>query len=198
MKTQFDNILVPVDFTFKTEKVIKKAIELANPEGSIMHLVHVVRPDFPFRRQQMVHSLNTEVLGIDSELFVKIMLKFSHWKNMIEESNRGIIVKIHMCKSKKAQLVVEKFAKQLRAQLIVLATNTGKSKFLIGNNISPSQLARKTDCKVLNLHNGILSVYAKENLAGHITYSQEAAIKQRERIIVSSIFGYDRDLFSSN
>jgi nucleotide-binding universal stress UspA family protein len=149
LRHSFRTILVPIDFTLNTELAIKKALELIDPLGSIIYLVHVKKPTF--------------IIGeiIDSWFHSRIKVnrmseyaKLQQWKNVIEESIPGVTVRINLIHCKSVQETLIQKAAELNPELIIIATHSNKKWPFSWRTISHSNLAKKTHCAVLAVRPG--------------------------------------------
>ena len=133
----FKNLLVPVDFTFNTELAVKKAIDLADTEGSVVHLLHVLR------------SSPGTANGYQEKI-----IKLRELKQTIEVSMPGTSIDIHVVRNSFVEKAIIKLAVDLKTEIIIIGRRSGKKLFSFWKTISPSRIAKKTLCAVLSLKPG--------------------------------------------
>ncbi|MGB8192085.1 MAG: universal stress protein [Chitinophagaceae bacterium] len=143
----FKNILVPVDLTVNTEVAVEKAIELAD-RGGIIHLLHVHRLKMPYTYR---------LLAQHDELHYRDADKLDEWKRLIQQSVNGIEVCTWISTNGSIQEAIERKAKQLRADLIIIGKNSHYSWFPFLNTLVPSEIAQSTEIPVLTVKPGSLN-----------------------------------------
>lgn len=154
MATEFKNILIPVDFSINTEIAVKKAIELAKGNDTIVHLLHVVPaifsvlpvetffPDDSFRNNNEVDRAGRKLV---------------QWKNSIIEMFPDICIEIHLMKGYFIQQQITRLAKRIHPQLIIVGKHHHHNWFNFLNTVSPNKLAKITHCPVLIVRTGMLN-----------------------------------------
>jgi nucleotide-binding universal stress UspA family protein len=128
----FDRILVPVDFTINTEVAVKKAIDLATPGISVVHLLHVT----------------TSGQVTDNRML--------QWKDSIQECRSGIEVQIDIITGTHIENTIIAFARQIRFSLIIIGKNNHHSFFPFLNTVFSPTIAEETGCAVLTVKPGSL------------------------------------------
>ena len=134
----FNNILLPVDLSLNTEMAVTKAIELVDSRGAVIHLVHVVNPE------NKDHSFFKE--GKISEL--------NKWKETIERDVPGTVVSIHFIRGKPVEKMIVQKAKEVHAQLIIMARHAKRKWLRFKKPISSSYIAKETHSAVLTIQQG--------------------------------------------
>ena len=138
MLQSFNNILLPVDLSLNTEMAVAKAIELVGSGGAVIHIVHVVNPEnkgsFLFREDK-ISGLN--------EL-----------KEIIERAAPGTEVNIHIIRSKLVEKMIIQKAKDVHAQLIILARHAERKWLRFKRPISSFNIAKETHSAVLTIQAG--------------------------------------------
>jgi nucleotide-binding universal stress UspA family protein len=150
----FKNILVPVDLTMNTEVAVKKALELAGSE-TVVHLLYVLSYS-----GNGLFNLHHHVSRIDKQPGEKsIAEKLAEWKCMIEESVNGIKVCVWISMKERIQKEIERKARQLNANLVIIGKNSHHSWLPFLNTVVPSEIAKSTRIPVLTVKPG--SLYSK-------------------------------------
>jgi nucleotide-binding universal stress UspA family protein len=159
MQQLFKTILIPVDFTVNTEIAISKALEMANSDGFMMHLLHIVKPSFAIKA--LGKSLKDEK-EIDAET------KLTQWKESIEDYQPLGQVCWSIESGTSIQQVIIDRSFELQPDLIVLGKQSSHSWLPMLNTVVPSTIAKETGCAVLtvkpgSLHNRIRKVVVAVN-----------------------------------
>ncbi|MEP7279056.1 MAG: universal stress protein [Bacteroidota bacterium] len=160
MSIEFKNILIPVDFSINTEIAIKKAIGLVAEKDAVIHLLHVLPSIIT---ALTVDASYTGASFPDTADMQDAEKKLKQWKYSIIESFPGISIETHLRKGHSIQQQVIRLAKQLNPQLIIIGKHNYHNWFSFLNTITPSKLAKGTNCPVLtvkmgSLHNKIRSI----------------------------------------
>lgn len=129
----FDRILVPVDFTINTEVAVKKAIDLATPGISVVHLLYVTTSGQPVMDGRLIQ-----------------------WKESIQESRSGIEVQADIITGGNIENTIISFARQIRFSLIIIGKNNHHSFFPFLNTVFSPTIAEETGCAVLTVKPGSL------------------------------------------
>lgn len=145
MMQSFKNILVPVDFTLNTEVAINKTLELIDDEGSTIHLLHVSRSGYPFKKA--IHP--------DCEK------KLKEWKESIEDYHPSIVAKLSIEKSGSVQNVIKRKAEEIDADLIVIGQASTHYLLPVLKTVLPMRLAASIHVPVLTVKPGALGNRAK-------------------------------------
>ncbi len=138
MLQSFNNILLPVDFSLNSEMAVTKAIELAGSGGAVIHIMHVVNPEKKnsyFTKGDKISELNK-------------------WKEIIERVVPGTVVNIHIVKGKPVEKMIVQKAKEVHAQLIILARHAKRKWLSFKKPISSSNIAKETHSAVLTIQPG--------------------------------------------
>jgi nucleotide-binding universal stress UspA family protein len=159
MQQLFKTILIPVDFTVNTECAINKGLEMANPDGFVIHLLHIVKPSFGIIGLGKVLK---DEKDIDAET------KLAQWKESIEDYQPLAKVCCSIeCGASIQQVIIDR-AFELHPDLIVLGKQSSHSWMPMLNTVVPSAIAKETGCAVLtvkpgSLHNRIRKVVVAVN-----------------------------------
>ncbi|MBS1916772.1 MAG: universal stress protein [Bacteroidetes bacterium] len=137
MFRSFKNILIPVDFSLTTEIAVRKSLELIDPEGSTVHLLHVLLPKFS--KSSHYDKTTTELLK---------------WKKIIDEIYPGFPVNIHIVEGKHVEEAVIKKAEEIKPDLIIIAKNSNRKWFSFNKIIDAGNLATETHCATLVIKPG--------------------------------------------
>src|SRR5436190_17528802 len=139
MFLSFKNILVPVDFSINTEVAVNKAIELIDDGEAIIHLLYVNK-NYSFKKEE--HS--------DHEK------KLKEWKESIEYDYPNIIAKISVVQSSSIQNAIQRNAREINADLIVIGQSSMHSWLPLLKTVLPMRLAASTAIAVLTVKPGAL------------------------------------------
>ncbi len=161
MNTCYDNIVIPVDQFLNTEKAIVRAMELAKPWRTTIHLVHLVR-SWNLIRSDKSASAYGGMLDNDLDGYVKALLNLMHWKSIIECNGRGIAGKIHIRQGISLQSLVLLTTQKEQASLIIMACRQKRKWFSFGKNISARLLAQKSGCRILSIKTDVQAGFTGE------------------------------------
>ncbi|MBS1666974.1 MAG: universal stress protein [Bacteroidetes bacterium] len=133
----FRNILLPVDFTSNTHIAIKRAIDLAEPDESVIHLLHISKA-------------NAKEATADSRDWARL----KDFKRFLENSIRGvkILIEIYKCDSIEKGIVQK--AMEKKPELIIIARNKGRRFLVLTKRISPARIAKLSHVPVLTIKPG--------------------------------------------
>jgi nucleotide-binding universal stress UspA family protein len=134
----FNNILLPVDLSWKTETAVTKAIELAGSHGSVIHILYIADPKT--RRGSFFKE--------DKKT------KLNMCKETIEHAVPGSEVNIYLISGKPIEKMIIQVAKEIQPQLIILGRHTYRSWLPFKKSISPSNIAIETHSAVLTIQPG--------------------------------------------
>jgi hypothetical protein len=135
----FKNILLPVDFTSNTELAVKKAIDFADSNGAVIHLLHIVKSKKHWNDPHVNEIFQLEQLAK--------LLHFTMQKVRVDAQ----ILSSHSFEN----AIVEK-ANNIHPDLIIIAKNSNKKFFSLKKKIYPGSLAKKSRCAVLTVKPGSL------------------------------------------
>ncbi len=155
MSTSFETILLPLDFTINTETVVKKAIELSDPEHTVIHLFHVADPSLPIGRLSLPHFHIHSGKGFRNKLQLAEM-KLEEWRFCIMENFPGIRVKTHLVIEDSVQNAIEELAEKINPQIIIIGKRTSVKWTNWLNDVNTDKLASQTNCPVLTVRPGSL------------------------------------------
>jgi len=106
MDTYYENILVPVNDTLTTQKSVARAIGLASPGRSIIHLAQLIHTWNPFGRLTAPTAYEAGSKGaLDS--YIKTLLNLMRWKDLIEKQGHVAKVKIHIRRGPSLNLFIQ-------------------------------------------------------------------------------------------
>src|SRR5690349_15642829 len=111
----FKSILVPVDFTINTEVAVKKAIEIADRNGAVISLLHLLHP-----LAHLSAGSVTELERPDLDTATKML---EQWKTSIEETVSSLRVETEVVSGLSLMEAVCKKSRAVEAQLIVIGKN---------------------------------------------------------------------------
>jgi nucleotide-binding universal stress UspA family protein len=140
MLQAFRNILVPVDFTLNTEVAINKSLELIDEEGSAIHLLHVNKSGYSFKKG--THFGQGK--------------KLAEWKESIEDYHPSISVQIAIKEAASVQIAIKEKAEEIGADLIVIGQTSSHNWLPVLKTVLPMHLAASTQIPVLTVKPGAL------------------------------------------
>ncbi len=143
--------MIPVDLTINTEVAVKKALELSD-EGTIIHLLHVQTYVLPGARMSGRGRMGYRKIRDNK----KAASRLYEWKGAIEECAGDIKVCIWILKGNRIQKCIEKKAKELSIDLIIIGKNSYHSWFPFLNTVVPGKLACQTGIAVLTIKPGAI------------------------------------------
>ncbi len=157
MASAFTTILIPVDFTINTEVAIKKAIDLALPGSTTIHLFHVENGS------SFHYSDYIRIRSSRPNLSIAPDRKLQQWKEMIEGTLPGVSVCCWIARESNIQLSVIAKAKRLQADLVIIGKTSHHNWLPFLNTIDPNEISEHTGSAVLmvkpgSLHNQIRTI----------------------------------------
>ena len=150
MSILLSNILVPVDFSINTEVAVKKAVELAQAPGTVIHLLHV----------RSFQNAWNHILGrnghsnMDKEKYNSDALrKLKEWKVAIELTIPQTTVKIYLVEGS-VHTKITQVAIHIKARLVIIAKKRNPDFFGLSASVYPDRLAKYSTCPVLAIKRG--------------------------------------------
>ncbi len=153
----FKNILLPVDFEINTEMAVKKALELSDLSGTVIHLYHVQKPRFSL--SSIFSSLWSDTSILKNFVTDELHYKLTQWKELIEANYANVNVSICVDHSRRVQKSIVQKSKEINADLIIIGKHSYHKWFTFLNTVSPNKIAKRTDLPVLTFKPG--SLYTK-------------------------------------
>ena len=156
MKLRFNTILVPVDFSANTEVAIHKALLLCENNGSVIHLLHVVRPGknrgFDLQQYYAKTSVsgNAHIIAEAAERLEKLKEYITRQKNTVEA------VCWTVTGSPVEQAIIDKAGK-LNADIVIIGKSSHHSILHFLNTIVPSRISKKSGVAVFTVKPGSLN-----------------------------------------
>jgi nucleotide-binding universal stress UspA family protein len=151
MNTTFNTILIPVDFTVNTAIAIEKALMLCEEDAHI-HLLHVPSAGgvsvASFHQNFAPYSFDT------AEVIESCRAQMITWNEYINEKRPHIRCFNHIEMGGTIQELVILFAKQIRADLIVIGKHSQHSWLPFLNTVVSTKIANKTGIPVLTAKPG--------------------------------------------
>jgi nucleotide-binding universal stress UspA family protein len=153
MPAAFKNILIPVDFSINTEVAVKKALELIEPQHSMIYLLHVQK-----LTPRIIRIIKI-IFGKDNSTSQKAMskLRFNELHNLICESCPSIEVVREQKKAKGIEKTIIEKANNIKPDIIVIGKHSHHIWFPFLNTVFPNRIAKSTGCPVLTVKPG--SIY---------------------------------------
>jgi nucleotide-binding universal stress UspA family protein len=139
MPAAVDNILIPVDFSLNTELAVKKAVELAGSDETVIHLLHVIPPGKKTRPQFRQWVAERDL---------------SQWKYTIQQSGPHIHVRTHILKGTSVQQTIIDCIGMVHPNLIIIGKQKGHRRWLLSDGVSPDIIAKRSNCPVLTVKPG--------------------------------------------
>jgi nucleotide-binding universal stress UspA family protein len=142
----FKSILIPVDFSVNTEVAVKQAVELACLHGSIIHLLHVIRPKAIWNKlfcQTVLHRGD----DYSSE---NVMIKLRQWGQSIEETLPNSKVNTYV-REGVVRTEIRDASREIEPQLIIIGKNRYHKYFTSFKPICSNALAKSTGYAVLTV-----------------------------------------------
>jgi nucleotide-binding universal stress UspA family protein len=150
MSILLSNILVPVDFSVNTEVAVKKALEMVEAPGSVIHLLHVRSPQNVWNH---ILSRNRHSKSDKEKNDSEALRKLKEWKIAIELTIPQTTVKICMIDGTVHAKIIQ-VAIQIKAQLIIIAKKRNPDFFELSASVHPNRLAKSSTCPVLAIRRG--------------------------------------------
>ncbi len=151
--TAFNSILVPVDFSINTKVAVNKAIEMAVPGRSVIHLLHVLEKNV-FRQVPIGASDMSIPVAVNKQNAEEKLLQL---KACIWQSLPANQVEIHVVVSNKVEDAIITIAKALLPDLIIIGKNNHHSFLPFLNTVFSANLAESTNCPVLTVKPGAVN-----------------------------------------
>ncbi len=144
-KTQWERILVPIDFSVNSREALKLAVTLAaDPEDRII-LLHVIEADHPLQRgNEVMLTLSKS----EAETCFEAERRLERWA--AQEAGPDIDVEC-VVQSGKVTNAILAVADRRDCDLIVLATEPKNWLKRLGSGSVTAQLQRRAPCAVLNI-----------------------------------------------
>jgi nucleotide-binding universal stress UspA family protein len=136
----FKNILLPIDLSSNADLAVRKAIDLIDHDGSVVHLFHVAK------------SKGLTGNGYPEEQHFKLL----QWKKLIEAKVPGAIANISITNGHSIERAIAQKAIEVNPELILIAKHSNKKIFSLKKTISSGSLAKRTKCAVLTAKPGSL------------------------------------------
>jgi len=156
----FSTILIPVDFTVNTQVAITKGIQLCEGPGAEIHLLHVpsaVTNGILGYYRHLVACLNDEGELDNSH----IRQRLGECLSFIRKLRNDISIRYWISYSTTIEKAIAEKAKEINADLIVIAKNSQHSLVPLPNTVDPNRLAKRTGISVLTVKPGALSTTLK-------------------------------------
>lgn len=162
MDIHFGQILIPVDFTINTQVAIGKALSLAEPGNSVLHLLHVRPVSLKNFLGYDVFSKDNGVKGsVRDENF--ITAKMQSLKTTIYQQRPDISVTTHTANNINIEAAIIKKALEIMPDIILLAKKSHHSLLPFLNTVVPTRIAQQTQIPVLtskpgSIHHAIKTI----------------------------------------
>lgn len=149
MSQVFSNILLPIDFTPDTEIAVKRAIELIEPAGSVIHLVHIVNP----LRMLVSNPYDIRFLFSlqRSSRYRQHEIKLDQWRQSLAETLDETTVTAEIVVHQSVEDIIIRRSKCLKPELVIIGKHSFNSGIRIMDTISPSRIVDGSGCAVLTV-----------------------------------------------
>lgn len=146
MKFAFNNILVPVDFTVNTEVAVAKALALTDPEGAMLHLLHV-----------RLNKVGMAALANEKELAATL----DRWQQLLEDCQPRLRVCWWIAHADSINAGIMHYAVNHGCNLVVIGKNRSNHWFRFTDTIVPRRVAAQTGIPVLTARPGALQTQVR-------------------------------------
>lgn len=152
MASGFQVVLVPVDFSAKTDIAIRKALELADEGACNIYLLHVLNARVPIK-------FSLGAIRSDAKE------KYKEWearanlvslKSQIQEHSANIQVHTCVVKTGSHEQIIIHQARKLKADLIVIGQSNATSRLRFFSSVHTTEICKRAGCAVLTVRQGIL------------------------------------------
>ncbi len=137
-------IVVPVDFSAASERLLQEAAHLAALYQADIHLLHIY--------QDVFSVLSMRTFDLNEDVVEQVMIKELREKcdALLESANVKVPVVVVMRKGETAEEILE-YVDEVHADLIVVATNarSGIEQFFIGS--IAQRIVRYAPCPVVTI-----------------------------------------------
>ena len=157
MPAIFKNILVPVDFSINTQVAVKKCLEIIEPEGTTIHLLHVHTPRWTWR-SDLRQILSGRRLSKKADYGISSK-KLQEWRSFVEDNHDNVSVEIDSVEAMAVENAIVEKAMRLIPDIIIIGKNRNHSHLPFLNTVSPHRIAKTTGFPVLTVKPG--SIYNK-------------------------------------
>jgi nucleotide-binding universal stress UspA family protein len=147
MSSLFKSILIPVDFGVNTEVAVKQAVELACLHGSIIHLLHVLKPKTMWKK---LYGRTRLVPQMDNYSLENAMIKLQQWAQSIEETLPNSKVNTYV-REGSVGTEIQDAAREIKPQLIIIGKDRDHKYLSLFNRICANALAKSTGYPVLTV-----------------------------------------------
>lgn len=148
MDIQFEQILIPVDFTINTQVAIGKALSIAEPGNSTLHLLHV-RP--VSLKNFLGYDVFSKDYGVKSSVRAEnfITAKMQSLKTTIYQKCPDIQVTTYTVNDISVEAAIIKKVMEIMPDMILLAKKSHHSLLPFLNTVVPTRIAQQTKIPVL-------------------------------------------------
>lgn len=153
MNYSFTNILVPVDFSDSTNIAIQKALWLAGPTGTVIHLLHVMGLTSQ-ATGLIVHGFGMASISNNRTFAKRLQSKLDDIKFAIEQSRPDISVVTHIAAGDIIQKQIIQYAGKVRPDLVVIGKSKNHDWFSLFKMVNASAISSHTNCPVLTVKPG--------------------------------------------
>jgi nucleotide-binding universal stress UspA family protein len=151
METFYNNILVPIGDALNTQKALARAISLAGPCRSTIHLAHLIHTWNPFATLTPATAYDADSKDA-LDRYIKTLLEMMRWKDFVRKQAQIVQVKIHIMRGPSVNAFIHDLTQRTPIDLIIV-TNNKRWKRQTGAQAGPGDLiARETHCAVLSLN----------------------------------------------
>lgn len=134
-----NSILIPVDFSQKTDIAIKKAAGFSKWDETELHLLHVVKAGHGPKHSFKLWEVEKQFFLLQEKI-----------KEQYPEAN----VKTHILQGHSVQRMILECVRLLRPALIIIGKADPPGRWSLFTGISPDAIAKKSNCPVLTVKPG--------------------------------------------
>lgn len=156
VKSRFDTILVPVDFSANTEVAIHKALLLCEKSSSVIHLLHIARPgkNRGFDLQQ--YYAKTPVGGDGNHMTVAAERLEKLKEYILRQKSTIEVICWTVTGSPVEKAIIEKAGK-LSADLVIIGKSSHHNILHFLNTVVPSRISKRSGVAVFTVKPGSLN-----------------------------------------
>lgn len=160
MRTSFNTILVPVDFSINTEVAITRALELCENREATVHLLHVAELA-PARPLDFYQYFVNYAFGASSSIKENIDQRLQYWQEYIKAQNHGVAAHAWVEYDMAIEKAIIEMINKLNVDLVIIGKNSSHSVMPFLNTVVSSRIAVKSGTSVLTVKPGSLAHHVR-------------------------------------
>jgi hypothetical protein len=158
MPAIFNTILIPVDFSINTEVAVKKCLEIIEPVGARIIMLHVERKNAAWRMSRLKNPIGIDRFPL-RYYFNEKQKKLFEWRSVIQERLPGSEVEAKIVRASNVETAIIQESVMTKPDIIIIGKNCRHSNLPFLNTVSSNHIAKKTGMPVLTVKPG--SIYNK-------------------------------------